>query len=74
MLGIATAAWMPYARPMLGMTVRRKEVLKLVALSMLLRRDILVKGLEVVWLMESCNDLQKSQGGELCKCKMRVFC
>jgi len=38
---MATAAWIPYARPMVGSRVRKKGVLKLVAWRKALRKDML---------------------------------
>ena len=41
--GIATAAWIPYARDMEGRRVRRKGVLKLVAARRGVRRGMVVE-------------------------------
>ena len=44
MEGIATAAWMPYARDMEGRRVRRKGVLKLVAARTGVKSGIVMEG------------------------------
>ena len=60
MLGIATAAWMLYARPMQLTRVRRDEFV--------VEERHLGKGLEGSLAHRSCNDLEKPHVSEFYRC------